>query len=116
MRSWKTIQCSASRAVDEPVQNWPKSSLEGKKKFYGLQGADLVSHTFYLAERENEADMDLTPMPEGGNLADAEKALKRKGPIFRNVLGPEQLKQIKESKFAYERARIEFGKRRNQLC
>ena len=26
MRSWKTIQCSASRAVDEPVQNWPKSS------------------------------------------------------------------------------------------
>jgi hypothetical protein len=88
-------------------------TLEGKKKFYGLQGADLVSHTFYLAEREDEADMDLTPMPEGGNLADAEKALKRKGPIFRNVLGPEQLKHIKESKFAYERARIEFGKRRN---
>lgn len=89
-------------------------ALEGKKKLYGLQGADLVSHTFYLAERESEADMDLTPMPEGGNLADAEKALKRKGPIFRNVLGPEQLKHIKESKFAYERARIEFGKRRNQ--
>jgi hypothetical protein len=89
-------------------------ALEGKKKFYGLQGADLVSHTFYRAERENEGDMDLTPMPADGNLADAEKALKRKGPIFRNVLGPEQLKQIKESKFAYERARMEFGKRRTQ--
>ena len=89
-------------------------TLEGKKKFYGLQGADLVSHTFYLAEHENEDDMALTPMPEGGNLADAEKALKRKGPIFRNVLGPEQLKHIKESKFSYERARIEFGKRRHQ--
>jgi hypothetical protein len=89
-------------------------SLEGKRKFYGLQGADLVSHTFYLAENEDEDDMDLTKVPEGGTLADAEKALKRKGPIFRNVLGPEQLKHIKESKFAYEKARIEFGKRRNQ--
>jgi hypothetical protein len=88
-------------------------ALEGKKKFYGLQGADLVSHTFYLAERANENDMDLTPVPESGTLGDAEKALKRKGPIFRNVLGPEQLKHIKESKFAYERARIEFGKRRH---
>jgi hypothetical protein len=88
-------------------------ALEGKKKFYGLQGADLVSHTFYLAERASEDDMDLTPVPESGTLGDAEKALKRKGPIFRNVLGPEQLKHIKESKFAYERARMEFGKRRH---
>ena len=45
----------------------------------------MVSHTFYLAEREEESDMSLTPMPEGGNLAYARKALKRKGPIFRNV-------------------------------
>jgi hypothetical protein len=72
-------------------------ALEGKKKFYGLQGADLVSHTFYLAERANEDDMNLTPVPESGTLSDAEKALKRKGPIFRNVLGPEQLKHIKAS-------------------
>jgi hypothetical protein len=86
-------------------------ALEGKKEYYGLQGADLVSHTFYLAECENEEDMDLTPVPESSTLADAEKALKRNEPIFRNVLGPEQLKHIKESKFAYERARIEFGKR-----
>jgi len=89
--------------------------LEGKKKLYGLQGADLVSHTFYLAERANEDDMNLTPVPESGTLDDAEKALKRKGPIFRNVLGPEQLKHIKESKFAYERARMEFGKQRRFL-
>lgn len=89
-------------------------SLEGKKKFYGLQGADLVSHTFYLAEHGDEEDMDLTPTPESGTVADAEKALKRKGPIFRSVLGPEQLKHIKDSKFAYERERIEFGKRRNK--
>jgi len=49
MRSWKTIQCSASRAVDEPVQNWPKSSLEGvfeKRRFL-----DLVRH-FIVFEDE----------------------------------------------------------------
>src|SRR6202171_5587023 len=28
MKSWKTIRCSASHAVDKPLQNWPKSSLE----------------------------------------------------------------------------------------
>jgi hypothetical protein len=85
--------------------------LGAKKEFYGLQGADLVSHTFYLAERENEQEMQLTALPEDGTLADAEKLLKRKGPIYRNVLGPDQLRHIKASKFAWEKERMEFWKR-----
>ena len=83
-----------------------------KKEFYGLQGADLVSHTTWLAERADEEELDLTKFPVDGNLFDAEKILKRKGPTFRIVLTPEILREIKASKFALERERIEFGKKK----
>src|SRR6516225_2916885 len=35
MRSWRMIRCSASHAEDEPIQNWPKSSLGGQVKVVG---------------------------------------------------------------------------------
>jgi hypothetical protein len=87
--------------------------FEGKKNQYGVQGADLVSHTTFLAEREDESELDLTEFPEGGNLADAQNLLKRNGPIFRGVLSPEALRMIKASKLAWEKERIEFGRRKS---
>jgi hypothetical protein len=85
-----------------------------KKKFHGLQGADLVSHTTWLAERVNEAELDLDDFPVEGNLLDAEKIQGRRGPTFRIVLTPQILREIKTSKFAWERERIEFGRRKFQ--
>jgi hypothetical protein len=88
--------------------------FSGKKSLYGLQGADLFSHTAYLAVREDEEEMELTELPTGGTLIDARKLVKHKSPLFRGVLGPDLLKEIKANKIAYEQQRIEFGRRRQQ--
>ncbi len=85
-----------------------------KKSLYGLQGADLFSHTAYLMERDDEEKMELTELPTGGKLIDARRLVKRKSPLFRSVLGPELLKEIKANKIAYEQQRVEFGKQRQQ--
>ena len=85
-----------------------------KKSLYGLQGADLFSHTAYLMERDDDDEMELTELPTGGTLVDARRLVKHKSPLFRGVLGPELLKEIKANKIAYEQQRIEFGRRRQQ--
>jgi hypothetical protein len=87
-------------------------TFRDKKSLYGLQVADLFSHTAYLAEQNEEAEMQLADLPSGGLLADAEKIVKHKGPLYRGVLGPTLLREIKANKMAYERERIEFGRRR----
>jgi hypothetical protein len=56
--------------------------------------------------------MELTEFPADGKLADAEKVLKRNGPIFRGALSPRILKEIKANKLAWEKKRLEFGRRR----
>jgi hypothetical protein len=86
-------------------------TFHDKTSFYGLQGADLFSHTAYLAEQHDEEQMELAEMPADGTLADAEKIVRRKGPLFRGVLGPDLLSEIKANTIAYDRNRIEFGKR-----
>jgi hypothetical protein len=89
-----------------------KSLTFQDKSLFGLQGADLFSHTAYLMEQDDEEEMELTELPSGGTLGDAEKIVKRKGPLFRGVLGPDLLREIKANKIAYDRERIEFGRRR----
>jgi uncharacterized protein DUF3800 len=96
------------------TQSMKSLFFRDKKSLYGLQGADLLSHTAYLMEREDEDEMELTEMPAEGTLADAEKLVKRKGPLFRGVLGAALLQEIKSNTLAYDRHRIEFGKRRSR--
>jgi len=78
----------------------------GKKKYPGLQGADFVSHTTFLAEQDQ--DMDLTDFPAEGNLGDARKLLRRKSPDFRCHIGSELLKDWRQRMLTMEKQRLEF--------
>jgi Protein of unknown function (DUF3800) len=94
---------------DDAYKNVFKSiSFGAKQAFYGLQGADYVSHTAFLAEQKTP---DLTDFPAGANLRDAEKILGRKSPVFRCHLHPDLLKFMKGKMMEIDAKRIEFGQR-----
>ena len=87
-----------------------KALLRSNSDDRGLQGADFVSHTTFLAEQDD--DIDLTDFPAGGNLADARKLLRRKSPDFRCHIGPDLLKDWHQRMLDLEQRRLEFGKTR----
>ena len=81
----------------------------GKKDFPGLQGADFVSHTTFLAEQD---EPDLTDFPAGGNVDDARKILGQKSPAFRNYIDADLLKDWKQRVLDFDAKRIEFGRQK----
>lgn len=109
LRVFNQMKCDLTRS-----QAMKSLVFREKKSLYGLQGADLFSHTAYLMERDDEDEMELAELPTGGALLEAAKIVKHKSPLFRGVLGSDLLKEIKANKMAYERERIEFGRRRQQ--
>jgi hypothetical protein len=84
-----------------------------KKKYPGLQGADFVSHTTFLAEQDE--DIDLTDFPAGGNLGDARKLLRRKSPDFRCHLDDKLLNDWHQRMLDMERRRLEFGRQKTHM-
>jgi hypothetical protein len=78
-----------------------------KEDYFGLQGADYVSHTAFLAEQGNP---ELTEFPAGGNMLDAKKLLSHKSPVFRCHIYPDLLKDIKRKMMGLDAKRMEFGK------
>jgi hypothetical protein len=94
---------------DEPYSSIFKSIAFGAKgDFYGLQGADMVSHTAFLAE---QGEPKLTEFPADGTVQIAKDLLKRKGPIFRCHLHPDELVRMKSLFLAADERRFRFGQR-----
>jgi Protein of unknown function (DUF3800) len=83
-------------------------SAEPKTKFPGLQGADYVSHTTYVAELGGAPE--LTDFPIGGDVGEAKKILGRKSPSFRCHITSGILKDWRKRMFDIEAARIEYGR------
>jgi hypothetical protein len=84
-------------------------SFDGKDGHYGLQGADFVSHTTFLAE---QGEPDLTAFPAQGNLDDSRKILKHRSPAFRCQIEADYLKDTKRKILDYDAKRIAFGQRK----
>jgi hypothetical protein len=80
-----------------------------KIKFPGLQGADFVSHTTFLAEQDTP---DLTDFPAGANVEDARKIIGHRSPAFRCHIGPEVLADWKQRMLDIDAERIAFGQRK----
>jgi hypothetical protein len=84
----------------------------GKEAFFGLQGADYVSHTTFVAEQDKPA---LTEFPEQANVRDAQKIVGHKSPTFRWHLHVDWLKDIKRKTMELDAKRIEFGQRKPKV-
>jgi Protein of unknown function (DUF3800) len=93
---------------DESYRNIFESISFGGKDCFGLQGADFVSHTTFVAE---QGEPELTEFPAQGNVFDAQKILGRKSPVFRWHIHPELLKDIKRKTLELEAKRIAFGQK-----
>ena len=83
----------------------------GKKAFPGLQGADFVSHTTFLAEQEGPK---LEDFPADGNVYDARNIFRQRSPAFRNHIDPDLLKDWKQRMLEIDAKRIAFGQRKAQ--
>jgi hypothetical protein len=106
----------AKRIFDELKKEDPFKDVFGviipgtKTQFPGLQGADFVSHTTFLAEQDE--NIDLTDFPAGANINDARRIMGRKSPDFRCELGPELLADWHQRMLGLEERRLAFGRQR----
>jgi hypothetical protein len=85
----------------------------GKKDYPGLQGADYVSHTAFLAEQDEV--VKLTEFPAGADVRDARKIVGHQSPAFRNYIDADLLKDWKQRMLKIGAERIAYGQRKPRL-
>ena len=78
-------------------------TIADKKKFAGLQAADVLAYTTYKQERRGA--VGLVPFPKGGTVNQARQMMRSRAPLFRLHADRETLTELKDKTLAMKSAR-----------
>jgi hypothetical protein len=85
-------------------------SVGDKKRFAGLQAADMLAYSSYRLEQENP---DFVEYPADATTQQAGKLVGQRSPAFRLIVDRRVLEELTEGLLALKEAKRQFGERRH---